>query len=118
MEKIKKNRKKNHEIYTNSLISEEYNYQIRNKFCNNNYSYFPIVFKSEKKLNKAISSLAKLKVFPRRYFHPSLNTLKIYGSYKKCPNAESLSKRILCLPQYDSLNKKDIIKISKILNQN
>lgn len=118
MNKLKKKRKENHETYMNSLISENYNFQIRNKFCNNNYSYFPIVFKSEKKLKKAISSLAKLKIFPRRYFYPSLNTLKIYGPYKKCSNAENLSKRILCLPQYDSLSKKDILKISEILNQN
>lgn len=118
IEKIKKERKKNHRIYMNSLISEKYNFQIRNKFCNDNYSYFPIVFKNEKKLKKAISSLAKLKIFPRRYFYPSLNTLKINGSYKKCSNAESLSKKILCLPQYDSLNKNDILKISEILNQN
>ena len=118
IEKIKKERKKNHRIYMNSLISEKYKFQIRNKFCNDNYSYFPIVFKNEKKLKKAISSLAKLKIFPRRYFYPSLNTLKINKSYKKCSNAESLSKRILCLPQYDGLNKNDILTISEILNQN
>ena len=118
LEKIKKNRKKNHEMYINSLISKDYNFQIRNKHCNNNYSYFPIAFKSEKKLMKAVSRLAKFNIFPRRYFYPSLNTIKVYGSNKKCPNAESLSKKILCLPQYYHLDKKNIIKIANILNDN
>ena len=40
-----------------------------------NYAYYPVVFESEKELLVAFDRLAKIDVFPRRYFYPSLNKL-------------------------------------------
>ena len=84
-----------------------YKLQMRNADCSNNYSYFPIVFKNTSKLKKAINSLKSLEIFPRRYFFPSLNTLDFNENKFKCPISEDLSKKILCLPIYPDLPKKN-----------
>lgn len=80
-----------------------------------NYSYYPIILPSEEKLLKIIEILGTKNVIPRRYFYPSLNTIKYLGS-QKMPISESISKRIICLPMYYNLSKKDISKISEVIN--
>jgi len=82
-----------------------------------NYSYFPVIFKSEIQLLKVQSALNKENIFPRRYFYPSLNTIP-YTKGKEMPISESISKRILCLPLYVGLKKTDLNTISKIINNN
>lgn len=62
-----------------------------------NYSYFPVVFNTEEKLLKVQATLNEQQIFPRRYFYPSLNTVS-YVNGPSMENAESISKRILCLP--------------------
>ena len=42
---------------------------------NNNYNYFPVIFSSEKKKIKIISKLNSSRIYPRKYFYPSLNKL-------------------------------------------
>jgi len=64
-----------------------------------NYSYYPVVFESEEKLLIIQKALNELQIFPRRYFYPSLNTIK-YVSGKEMPVSENIAKRILCLPLY------------------
>lgn len=81
-----------------------------------NYHYYPIVFGSEEILLKVREELNKENIFPRRYFYPSLNTVK-YLNGKSMPISESISKRIVCLPLYTELKPKFVEKISKIINQ-
>lgn len=69
-----------------------------------NYSYYPVVFETEEEADVVIKRLNKLNIFPRRYFYPSLNTLKYHKKYQKCPVSENVSKRILCLPLYVGLD--------------
>lgn len=88
------------------LITE--NYQT-------NFNYFPILFKSKKKRELVISKLKKEKIYARKYFYPSLNTLK-HLKYKKMPISEDICNRILCLPIYEDIKKKQLIKISKFIN--
>lgn len=71
------------------------------------YAYFPVLFKSEKQLIKTKQNLENYKIFPRRYFYPSLNKLK-FAKGDNCPVSESVSKRILCLPFYPDLKEKEI----------
>ncbi len=51
------------------------------------------------------------KIYPRRYFYPSLNTLP-YVSYEEMPISESIAKRILCLPLSTYLTEEQIIQIT------
>jgi len=62
-----------------------------------NYAYYPVVFPNEAILLTAQSVLQSNGVIPRRYFYPSLNQLP-YRHGEKCPVAEDLSPRVLCLP--------------------
>jgi len=62
-----------------------------------NYHYYPVVFETEEALLHYMTKMNNLKIFPRRYFYPSLNTLN-YVERQKCPISESIAKRILCLP--------------------
>jgi len=78
-----------------------------------NYAYYPVIFTSEESLMKVKTHLNKHHIFPRRYFYPALNQLN-YVPYIPCPVAESISKRVLCLPLYDSLSPS---KIKFVTNQ-
>lgn len=80
-----------------------------------NYSYYPIIFKSEEVLLRVLNFLSKEEIFPRRYFYPSLNTID-YVKGEKMPVSEDISKRILCLPLYYELKNKDVTLICEIIN--
>lgn len=82
-----------------------------------NNSYYPVLFSSEAELLTTQQILNEKNIFPRRYFYPSLNTLP-YVSKMDCPIAESVSKRILCLPLYYGLKDKDVYSISNCINLN
>jgi dTDP-4-amino-4,6-dideoxygalactose transaminase len=68
-----------------------------------NFSYYPIIFSNKNELLKVQEKLNDINVFPRRYFYPSLNTLK-YVKPQSSFNSESISERIMCLPLYHDLN--------------
>lgn len=82
--------------------------------CDFNYAYYPIVFKSEEQALLSKETLERNSVFPRRYFYPSLSSLN-YVNKTTMPVSESVSKRILCLPQYYELTSGDIDVMAKIL---
>ena len=79
-----------------------------------NYSYYPIVFKSESDLLKAIQTLNADWVYPRRYFYPSLNTIK-YINKSGTPISEDISRRIMCLPLYHDLSFEEIDLVCRLL---
>jgi len=79
-----------------------------------NYSYFPVVFDSEQILMRVIDKLHAKKIFPRRYFFPSLETLSYLGFQKPQAVSDSLSRRILCLPLYPGIEEtvqKEIVEV-------
>lgn len=84
----------------------------------NNYSYFPIILKSEQHLDHIVSSLASENIYPRRYFYPAVNTYSKILEYIPTPISEDISKRILCLPLYFSLDLNSIYRICDIINHN
>lgn len=81
-----------------------------------NYSYYPIIFNTEKELLQTEKALNENKIFPRRYFYPSLHRLD-YVKSDAMPISDQISKTILCLPLYDSLKNKDQEKIISIINK-
>lgn len=79
-----------------------------------NFAYYPVLFQNEETALKIISNLNANRIFPRRYFHPSLNTVAVYKS-NPMPVSEDACKRILCLPLYYELSFEEIDFISRII---
>ncbi len=79
-----------------------------------NYSYFPVIFKTEEALLNVVNELGKMQIFPRRYFYPSVNTFNKIVDYKNTPISEDIADRILCLPLYWGLDKSEIKRITAL----
>lgn len=80
-----------------------------------NYSYYPVIFESEEQLLAVQKVLNDNNIMPRRYFNPALNTLN-YVNYSPMPIAESIAKRVMCLPLYVGLTKKELKLIVGLIN--
>ena len=79
-------------------------FQQQNKDSSQNYSYFPIILESEEQLKKVEKALNLKEISPRRYFYPSLDTLEYIEPKQYCENSRDISRRILCLPMYPTLD--------------
>ena len=82
-----------------------------------NYSYFPIIFDNEKLLLECEHKLNAHKIFPRRYFYPSINTFKNIVDYQPTPISENIASKILCLPLYWSLSDEIIQQIALLIKK-
>ena len=91
-------------VYDNNLNFNKLKKMLIREDTDWNYSYYPIIFESEKQLLKVQEALNKEQIFPRRYFYPSLNTLD-YIEFTEMKISEDISKRILCLPLYKSIGE-------------
>lgn len=80
-----------------------------------NYSYFPILFVSEKSLLNVMKLLSEKGVSTRRYFYPSLNKLPYLSSKFNCPVSEDISRRVLCLPFYQQLTKENVDFVCSVI---
>ena len=80
-----------------------------------NYSYYPVIFKTEEELLETMKRLASEDIYPRRYFFPSLEALP-YIESNLCPIAEDIAKRVMCLPLYTTLKEKDLEIIVNLIN--
>ncbi len=117
IEDIKKSRKEVVENYRKEL-KDLVQFQEQNKNATENYSYFPIVFKTEEQLLKVQKALNDENIFPRRYFYPSLDTLEYIEPKQECEISRDISRRILCLPIYAELTKAEQNSILNIIKQN
>lgn len=79
-----------------------------------NYSYYPILLKSEKIVLQVRDALVKNEIVPRRYFYPSLNKLP-YLTGAPCPISEDTASRVLCLPMYQELLPEEVNTIVSII---
>lgn len=117
IEKIKNKRKSLIENYKKELKGLV-QFQEQNDNATENYSYFPILFKSEKELLKIQKALNSEQIFPRRYFYPSLDTLEYIEPKQECKISRDISKKILCLPVFVELSLKEQEKIIDIIKDN
>lgn len=117
IDKIIEDRKNVYEYYMNHLKGNIV-FQKHNENVSFNYSYFPVILNSEKNVVRAIKMLSRENINPRRYFYPSLSRLPYIEKNTDVPVADDISKRILCLPFYDSINIKDLKTIVEIINKN
>jgi dTDP-4-amino-4,6-dideoxygalactose transaminase len=116
-DEIFEGRKKAVEAYNTHLDFSKIQKMKLRELTEWNYHYYPVIFSSEEVLLKVRQALNNEDIFPRRYFYPSINTVK-YLNGKEMPISERVSKRILCLPLHAELHPETVKKISKIINEN
>ncbi len=80
-----------------------------------NFSYFPIILPDEDTVNRLVSKLNELSIFPRRYFYPALNTIGRLGTVVELPVAEEIARRVLCLPLYYGIEAGTIRRICEVV---
>lgn len=115
MNKIIDNRKKIVDYYNSNLdFSRLKRMKIRDS-VEWNYSYYSIIFENEIILLKTKQALENHKIYPRRYFFPSLNMLPFIQA-SIMPVSDTISKQILCLPLSHHLKKTQLDSIIKIIN--
>lgn len=86
--------------------------------ASNNYSYFPILLGSESRVVECQRALEKEGVMARRYFYPSLNTVYDTENRSTPRKGEDVSRRILCLPIYESLPLEIVDRVCRVVIQN
>ena len=117
LDEIIKSRKEVVDFYTANLnFTKLKTIKIREK-TTWNYSYYPILFKSEAQLLNVQKALNAADIFPRRYFYPSLNTID-YVKGSSMPISEDVASRVMCLPLYVGLTETELHQITTIINQN
>ena len=114
MDKVSQKRKNVYERYQRELEGIV-QFQEQNTYSTQNHGYFPIVLKNEAQLLKIQNGLNKKKVFPRRYFYPSLDTLSYIEPKQFSPISRNISNRILALPIYPELEESEQINIINII---
>ncbi len=79
-----------------------------------NYAYYPLVLQDEASVLRVIQRLNEANIFPRRYFYPALNTVRLYQT-AHLPVSASVSRRVICLPLYHTLTTCEIDTVCKII---
>lgn len=101
--------------YENAL-KDRVQLQKRNFQCSNNYSYFPVLFENEEKLIEVKNDMNAAGINPRRYFYPSLDTLRYLQPHALQTVSRKIASRVMCLPIYPGLALNKIEEIIKILS--
>jgi dTDP-4-amino-4,6-dideoxygalactose transaminase len=107
-------------------VIERYNAQLDwsklskptwNPQATQNHAYYPVVLPNADSLPIVMEVLSKEGILPRRYFYPSLNTLKFLKNKQVCPVSEDITSRIICLPLYVELPLETVDKIAELINK-
>ena len=114
MEVVLQGRKEVYERYENALASVM-ELPLWNEDATKNHGYFPILLKNEAQTLTLKKALNEKGIFPRRYFHPSLDTLKYIEPKQFMPVSRDISSRILALPIYLGLSKEEQMNIIQII---
>lgn len=80
-----------------------------------NYAYYPVLFRDEEEVLRVTAALNNARIFPRRYFYPSLSTLSYVTSRHSVPVAERTAARVLCLPLFHDLVEDEVVMITRVL---
>lgn len=110
------------EIYQN-LLGDHKEIQM-NQFQSGlkaNYAYFPVLFDSSQIRDEIYNVLKEKNIFARKYFYPiTADAACFRNKYKNMPleNARDFSRRVLTLPLYGELNRKDIERICGLVLNN
>lgn len=86
-----------------------------------NYAYFPVLFEEKEfgaSRTEVFNKLQESNIGARKYFYPLTNTFScFYGKYdvNKTPVALHISKRVLTLPLYATLEIEDVDRICDVI---
>jgi dTDP-4-amino-4,6-dideoxygalactose transaminase len=86
-------------------------FQELNPCIEYNGAYVPAVFDTEEITLRVQSDLNECGVNTRRYFYPSLDSLRFFSNQSTVPISNDISRRILCLPIYSDLTSLDLDRI-------
>lgn len=117
IDEIIEKRKEVFERYVNGL-KDMMVFQKQNINSTQNYSYFPILFETEKEMLKVQKILNNAEIYPRRYFYPSLDTLPYIKKSSIMHISREIASRILVLPLYTDLDEIVQMKIINIIKDN
>ena len=117
IEIINEKRKNIFKKYSTAL-KDHLEMQKQNENSTKNYSYFPILLKNEISLLNLKKALNKQKIYPRRYFYPSLDSLNFLNKTQKSNHSRDIASRILCLPIYPNLKTKEQNLIISAIKKN
>jgi len=111
---ILRSRKSQHDYYTKALKNLRVRIPSTTPSAEPNHSYYPIIFDTQDQLLKSVEELNKNWVYPRRYFYPSLSSVKYVA---KCTTdvCDNISPRVLCLPMYYNLTEEEMSFIARLL---
>ena len=115
LDDVRKNRREKYELYQELLGDRETITFQRFDPEEYNYSYMPVLFDTEERVFQTLEKLAAEKIYPRRYFYPSLHDINIFEK-TSLPVAESVASRIACLPLYNELAEEDIRRICGLIS--
>lgn len=107
-------RKEQYLHYAKLLQGLNMEMQAIDKNAEYNHAYFPIVLPSEEILKKMEAHLIGHGIYPRRYFYPSLHTLRFVEKYE-CAHSLSIAQRIMCLPMHHELTEEEMHMIVRVL---
>ncbi len=112
--KIIAKRKAAYNLYM-QFLKETENFDFQHFLTGQNYSYLPVILRTEKLKKQLMKALNAQNIFPREYFSPSLET--VFGGKPSCKNALDISKRILCLPLSVHITPAEIKKVCSTVNK-
>lgn len=116
LDRVKKKRRQIFNLYRQGLMELDFlSFQDFDE-DSYNYSYMPVIFDTEERCLKVLETLAKNNIFARRYFYPSLNTMKSVKAYSKMKHSEDIAKRIVCLPSFNDLDLETVQIIIGLLS--
>ncbi len=115
VEQIHEKRKELTEHYDKKLKNIKAIKPLWSSLATQNYAYYPIVLESEELLLKIKTKLDSNEIFTRRYFYPSLASALPYLEETSLPITDDISKRVLCLPLYQSLTIEEVDLICRLM---
>lgn len=107
-------RKEQYLHYTDWLQELDMQMQTIEGKADYNYAYFPIILPSVEVLKKMEAHLIGHGIYPRRYFYPSLHTLRFVEKCE-CANSLCIAQRVMCLPMHHDLTDEEMRMIVRIL---
>ena len=119
--KVIKKRKNIYERYREGINTSEKIQMIGiNKNVEYNYSYFPILFGGKDVRDKIYILLKENNIYCRKYWYPLITEHKTYhkkGIDRTLKNAKDMSNKILNIPLYPDLKKKDVEIVINTINK-